>query len=385
MTKHLMSFASVAVVLSGGERQAVSDTAHAVVQEAGNLGVRMLGGGMDESVLPVLVDGDGTVTTGTSPQTQQLDGGFAVPALTTREAALDRVAQLASACRCAGHVRPVGNATAGWRTPSEEGRPRSCRPGAPSSCPAGTPMLRPVTRTFGRVRAGSGQERVGRLRSGPVRPGVRLRCPSAVRPPPPQKRQAGPRRAPRCRRACAGRVDLGHARARVRHRPARRRTASDGEEPFRRQHTVLAAVGRRARPATDIGQGRVSQGEASQGVVPPGRRHRMHVRGGAHPGRSVRRRCRARSPATTVPPVSTARPATGAAAPQPASRRHGSGWRASTGWAADRCPPGCPTSAAARNRRGPRSEAARGPSQNDPAATHGTRPVPPEAAVRGGR
>jgi hypothetical protein len=44
MTKHLMSFAGVAVVLSGGERQAVSDTTHAVVREAGDLDVRMYGG-----------------------------------------------------------------------------------------------------------------------------------------------------------------------------------------------------------------------------------------------------------------------------------------------------------------------------------------------------
>lgn len=50
----------------------------AVVQEAKDAGVWVFGGGIDESIPPVMVDGDGTVTEGTYPQTKQLEGGYTV-------------------------------------------------------------------------------------------------------------------------------------------------------------------------------------------------------------------------------------------------------------------------------------------------------------------
>ena len=65
------------------------DAAHAVVQEAKDAGVWVFGGGIDESVPPVMVDGDGTVTEGTYPQTKQLEGGYSVLELHSREAALE--------------------------------------------------------------------------------------------------------------------------------------------------------------------------------------------------------------------------------------------------------------------------------------------------------
>lgn len=105
MTKYLISFPSGAMVLSDEDLQAASDAAHAVVEEAKDAGVWVFGGGIDESVPPVLVDGDGTVTVGTYPQTKQLEGGYTVLELPSREAALEWAAKIAVACRCAQEVR----------------------------------------------------------------------------------------------------------------------------------------------------------------------------------------------------------------------------------------------------------------------------------------
>ena len=105
MTKYLISFPSGAMDVSDEDLPAVSDASHAVVQEAKDAGVWVFGGGIDESVPPVMVDGDGTVTEGTYPQTKQLEGGYSVLELPSREAALEWAAKIAVACRCAQEVR----------------------------------------------------------------------------------------------------------------------------------------------------------------------------------------------------------------------------------------------------------------------------------------
>ncbi len=105
MTKYLISFPSAAMVVPAEELPAVSDAAHAVVQEAKDAGVWVFGGGIDESIPPVLVDGDGTVTEGTYPQTARLEGGYAVLEAPSRETALEWAARFAVACRCAQEVR----------------------------------------------------------------------------------------------------------------------------------------------------------------------------------------------------------------------------------------------------------------------------------------
>jgi hypothetical protein len=87
------------------EMAAVGEAAHAVVREAMDAGVWVFGGGIDESVDPVLVAGDGTVTDGTYPQTEELDGGFAVIDAPSREEAVEWAAKLAAACRCDQEVR----------------------------------------------------------------------------------------------------------------------------------------------------------------------------------------------------------------------------------------------------------------------------------------
>ncbi|GAB3137347.1 YciI family protein [Microbispora hainanensis] len=105
MTKYLISFPSAAMALSGEDLQAAADAAHAVVQEAKDAGVWVFGGGIDESVPPVMVAGDGTVTEGTYPQTRRLEGGYSILELPSHEAALEWAAKMAVACRCAQEVR----------------------------------------------------------------------------------------------------------------------------------------------------------------------------------------------------------------------------------------------------------------------------------------
>ena len=108
MAKYLISFPSGAMAVSEEELPAVSDAAHTVVREAKAAGVWVFGGGINESIPPVLVAGDGTVTDGTYPQTRQIEGGYTVLEVPTREAALEWAAKIAVACRCAQEVREFG-------------------------------------------------------------------------------------------------------------------------------------------------------------------------------------------------------------------------------------------------------------------------------------
>ena len=108
MTKYLISFPSSAMVIPEGEFQAVVDSSHAVVREAKAAGVWVFGGGIDESVPPVMVAADGTVTEGTYPQTRHIEGGYTVLDVPSREVALEWAAKIAAGCRCAQEVREVG-------------------------------------------------------------------------------------------------------------------------------------------------------------------------------------------------------------------------------------------------------------------------------------
>jgi hypothetical protein len=105
MTRYLISFPSDAMDhIPEEEMPEVARAAHAVVQEAKDAGVYLFTGGLEEDVEPVMVAGDGTVTTGTYPQTTEL-GGVTVVDVPTREAALEWAAKIAVACRCAQEVR----------------------------------------------------------------------------------------------------------------------------------------------------------------------------------------------------------------------------------------------------------------------------------------
>ena len=105
MTKYLISFPSAAMVVTDEEFPAVVADSHAVVREAKDAGVWVFGGGIDDSIPPVMVAADGTVTEGTYPQTAEIESGYAVLELPSREAAIEWAAKIAAACRCAQELR----------------------------------------------------------------------------------------------------------------------------------------------------------------------------------------------------------------------------------------------------------------------------------------
>ena len=106
MTRYLISFPSGAMShIAPEDLPVVGEAAHAVAQEAMNAGVWVFGGGLAEDVGPVMVAGDGTITAGTYPQTRELNGGFTILDLPSREAAQQWAAKIATACRCAQEVR----------------------------------------------------------------------------------------------------------------------------------------------------------------------------------------------------------------------------------------------------------------------------------------
>lgn len=104
MAKYLISFPAPAMKVFPEDLAAVGDAAHAVIREAKAAGVYVFGGGIND-VPPVMVAADGTVTNETYPQTRDLDGGFCVLELPSREAAIEWAAKLARACRCSQEVR----------------------------------------------------------------------------------------------------------------------------------------------------------------------------------------------------------------------------------------------------------------------------------------
>jgi hypothetical protein len=105
VTKYLISFPGDAMDhIPEEEQPAVSDAAHAVVQEAKDAGVFVFAGGVDEDAPPVLVAGDGTVTPVSNPGPKDF-GGYTLLDVPSREETLEWVAKIASACRCPQEVR----------------------------------------------------------------------------------------------------------------------------------------------------------------------------------------------------------------------------------------------------------------------------------------
>lgn len=104
MTKYLISFPSEAMVVSTEDFPIVAADARAVIEEAKAAGVYVFGGGVHEQVDPVLVAGDGSVSTTIYPGSR-LRGGFTVLELPTREAAIAWASKIAVACRCSQELR----------------------------------------------------------------------------------------------------------------------------------------------------------------------------------------------------------------------------------------------------------------------------------------
>ncbi|PRY69070.1 hypothetical protein B0I08_103276 [Glaciihabitans tibetensis] len=107
MTKYLISFPSEALVLTEDDYPIVSATSRAVIAEAKAAGVYVFGGGINEEVGPVLVSADGAVSTTIYPGSE-LNGGFAVLELPTREDAVEWARKLAEGCRCSQELREFG-------------------------------------------------------------------------------------------------------------------------------------------------------------------------------------------------------------------------------------------------------------------------------------
>lgn len=105
MSKYLISFPSAAMDLSESELEAADRDSHAVIAEAKAAGVYVFGGGIDESMPPVLVSADGMVAEGGYPWAPPLTGGFTVLELPSREEAVIWAARMAKACRCQQELR----------------------------------------------------------------------------------------------------------------------------------------------------------------------------------------------------------------------------------------------------------------------------------------
>ncbi len=108
MAKYLISFPSAAMVVPNQDLESVGRAAHAVIEEAKAAGVYIFGGGIDESIPPVLISADGSVATGGYPWAPRLDGGFTVLDLPSREEAVQWAARMAKACRCDQELRVFG-------------------------------------------------------------------------------------------------------------------------------------------------------------------------------------------------------------------------------------------------------------------------------------
>lgn len=108
MAKYLISFPSAAMNVPDSEWEAVGRDSHAVIREAKAAGVYVFGGGIDETVPPVLVSADGSVAEGGYPWAPPLNGGFAVLELPSNKEAIAWAARLAKACRCDQELRVFG-------------------------------------------------------------------------------------------------------------------------------------------------------------------------------------------------------------------------------------------------------------------------------------
>ena len=105
--KYLISFPSEALVLTEEDYPIVSASSRAVIAEAKAAGVYVFGGGIDESVAPVLVGVDGGVS-GTLYPHSRVTGGFLVLEVPTRDEAVEWARKVAVGCHCSQELREFG-------------------------------------------------------------------------------------------------------------------------------------------------------------------------------------------------------------------------------------------------------------------------------------
>ena len=106
MNHYLISFpASAMNHITAHDFPSVVESSHAVIGEAKAAGVYVFGGGIDETIPPVLVTGEGKVSPGSYPETRTFNRGFCVIKVKTREEAEDWAAKIAAGCWCAQELR----------------------------------------------------------------------------------------------------------------------------------------------------------------------------------------------------------------------------------------------------------------------------------------
>jgi hypothetical protein len=106
MTRYLISFDAHAMDhIPDAEMPGVGKAAHAVLQEAADAGVWVVGGGLEEEPASI-VAGDGKVTDGPRPD---FIGGFTIIDVPSRAEAFAWAAKFAVACRCPQEVRAIGD------------------------------------------------------------------------------------------------------------------------------------------------------------------------------------------------------------------------------------------------------------------------------------
>jgi hypothetical protein len=109
MNHYLISFPSSAMKhISDEDFPSVGESSHAVIREAKDAGVYVFGGGIDETIPPVMVTGEGNVSSGTYPETSNFNGGFCVLKVQTRKEAEQWAAKIAAGCWCAQELRQFG-------------------------------------------------------------------------------------------------------------------------------------------------------------------------------------------------------------------------------------------------------------------------------------
>ena len=105
MTRYLISFDDGWMTFAEEELPDVAEAARAVVREARDAGVWVIGGGLQSHKELSMVSTDGTITHGPNPEGKAYIGGFSVVDVSTRDEALHWAAKIAVACRCAQEVR----------------------------------------------------------------------------------------------------------------------------------------------------------------------------------------------------------------------------------------------------------------------------------------
>jgi hypothetical protein len=107
MTRYLISFDDGAMDhIPDEDFPEVGKAAHAVIQEAVDAGVFVVGAGLQRQRASV-VGVDGLVSDGPYPETKKVIGGFTIVDVASREEALAWAAKIAAGCRCAQEVREL--------------------------------------------------------------------------------------------------------------------------------------------------------------------------------------------------------------------------------------------------------------------------------------